>query len=391
MIPPQNYQTKKCKKMRHFKILLAVIRLLVLRPVKNFSQSTFPYVDKLCYTESFVEKIKVSTQINTSTLTLQDKLRFTEKTFVKEHHEYLKPGNIPVHDIKYKQWTKIFPKWYKVADIIRIDETGTRSYFISDNQYLPGGWSGHTYTTTQHGFYGNGERQGEERFYHQDHTAQSLDAYNLHKRSIEIFGYLSKFVYFYPSAQILDMFTQQGFSVIQNTNFVQVSNSEVRVTWLPAEKTMIREDLENSTVVKTIITKYKYFETVGQDLKFKETEITPDVLENGDCIEVVAETTFDKYDTNCTNATTLRSSKKETQIQELKVVPNPVTDLMLILIPEEDLESTISIISTTGQLMFRGKSLGSTSQIDVSGYPVGLYLVNVIQGTKSYTTKFIKQ
>lgn len=377
--------------MRHLKILLAVIGLLALSPFKNFSQSTFPYADNLCYTESYVEKIKVSTQINTSTLTLQDKLRFTEKTFVKDHHEYIKTGTNPVHDIKYRNWSKIFPKWYKVADLIRIDENGTRSFFITNNQFLPGGWSGNTYTTTQHGYYGTGERQGEERFYHQDHTTQSMTAYNLQKQSIEIFGYISKFRYFYPSTQILTKFSQQGFTVIQNANLIQVNNSEVRITWRLTEKTIIREHLVNSTVVKTIITKYKYFETVGQDLKYKETEITPDVLENGDCIEIVAETTFDDYNTYCANGVAFRSSEKSVKMDEVRVIPNPASDIISLIIPEVDGVSKVSIISTTGQLMYSGVSIDSPSQIDLSLFPAGLYLVYVIQGIKSYTSKFVKQ
>jgi len=376
--------------MRHFEILFAIMGLIVLSPFKNLGQSTFPYVDNLCYIESFVEKIKVSTQINTSTLTLQDKLRFTEKTFVKEHHEYIKIGNYSVHDIKYLHWTKIFPKWYKVPDIIRIDESGTRSYFLTNNQYLPGGWSGHTYTTTQHGYYGTGERQGEERFYHQDHTTQSLTAYNLHKQSIEIFGYISKFRYFYPTAQILTKFTQQGFTVIQNTNIIQVSNSEVRITWRLSEKTIIRENLINSTVVKTIITKYKYFESVGQDLKYKETEIIPDILENGDCIEIVSETTFDGYNTNCTNEVAFRTSDNTVKNDDLRVIPNPASDIINIVVPKANDVSKISIISVSGQLMYSG-NIDSSNQIDVSIYPAGLYVINVIQGANSYTSKFVKQ
>src|SRR5690606_12669216 len=128
--------------MTKSKIILLIFGLFVLSPFSIFGQGAFTYVDNLCYTESFIEKIKVSTQINISSLTLQDKLRFTEKTFVKDHHEYVKTGNYPVHDIKYLHWSKIFPQWYSIADLIRIDESGTRSFFVSDNQYLPGGWSG---------------------------------------------------------------------------------------------------------------------------------------------------------------------------------------------------------------------------------------------------------
>jgi hypothetical protein len=154
---------------------------------------------------------------------------------------------------------------------------------------------------------------------------------------------------------------------------------------------MTREHLVNSTVVKTIITKYKYFETVGQDLKYKETEITPDILENGDCIEIVAETTFDDYNTNCTNEVAFRSSEKSVKMDEVRVIPNPASDIISLIIPTVDGVSKVSIISTTGQLMYSGVSIDNSSQIDVSLYPAGLYLVNVIQGTKSYTSKFVKQ
>lgn len=377
--------------MKHFKILFQVAGILLFNHLVIIGQNTFPFFDNLCYSESYVEKIKISTQINTTTLTLQDKLRFTEKTFVKDHHEYIKTGSYPVHDIKYRNWTKIFPKWYKVADLIRIDESGTRSYFITNNQYIPGGWSGHTYTTTQHGYYGTGERKGEERFYHQDHSDQSLTAYNLQRQSIEIFGYISKFRYFYPSAQILTKFTQQGFTVIQNTNLIRVSNSEVRITWRLSEKIIIREHFVNNTMVKTIITKYKYFESIGQDLKYKETEITPDVLENGDCIEIVAETTFDDYNTNCSNEFEISPREKNVNLSELKIVPNPAFDIISLNIPQVDGVSDISILSTTGQLMHSSVSQNSPSLIDISFYPTGMYLVNVIQGSKSYTSKFVKQ
>ncbi len=255
---------------------------------------------------------------------------------------------------------------------------------------MPGGWSGHTYTTTQHGYYGTGERQGEERFYHQDHTTQSLTAYNLHKQSIEIFGYISKFRYFYPTAQILTKFTQQGFTVIQNTNIIQVSNSEVRITWRLSEKTIIRENLINSTVVKTIITKYKYFESVGQDLKYKETEIIPDILENGDCIEIVAETTFDGYNTNCTNEVAFRTSDNTVKNDDLRVIPNPASDIINIVVPKANDVSKISIISVSGQLMYSG-NIDSPNQIDVSLYPSGLYIIHALQGTNNYISKFFKQ
>lgn len=125
--------------------------------------------------------------------------------------------------------------------------------------------------------------------------------------------------------------------------------------------------------------------------KYKETEITPDVLENGDCIEIVAETTFDDYNTYCANGVAFRSSEKSVKMDEVRVIPNPASDIISLIIPEVDGVSKVSIISTTGQLMYSGVSIDSPSQIDLSLFPAGLYLVYVIQGIKSYTSKFVKQ
>ncbi len=376
--------------MKHFKILVVVMGLLAVSPYENYGQNTFPYVDNLCYTESFVQKIKVSSQITISTLTLQDKLRFTEKSFVKEHHDYVNESNYPVHDITFKQWNKIFPKWYKVADLIRCDESGTRSYFSTNNVHLPGGWSGHTYSYQEHGYYGTGVRQGEERYYHQDHTTQSLAAYNQYKQSIDAFGYVSKFRYFYPTTQMLSAFTQQGFTVIQNANLIQVSNPEIRIKWRLSDKTIVKEFLVNNIAVKTITTKYKIFPLLGQDLKYEEIEITPDVLENGDCIETVMETTFAEYNTNCGNEAAFRSKAKTERNNIVVILPNPADDIITMMLPNAIEIAKISIISLSGQNMFSG-SMESTNQIDISQYPSGLYIVNVVQGGHSFTTKFVKQ
>lgn len=374
--------------MKLSKFIFTISCVLQIFANKNFAQNTFPFAENLCYTETFIEKIKVSTQINTTTLTIQDKLQFIEKSFVKEHHEYLTTDNTPVHDIRYKNWKNIFPKWYKTADLIRIDETGTRSFFFTDNQYLPGGWSGHTFSNRENGYYGTLREGQNERFYHQDHTELSRDAYMLHKHSIEMFGYLSKFRLFIPTHEMLGMFIQQGYQINQNTSFIQIWNSEIRITWYLTEKTIIREHFINNAIVKTIISKYKYFETVGQDLLHTETEITPDVLENGDCIELHAETTFDDYNTHCSNEAEIRMKEKLTPYGDIEVIPNPASDHIALRIPDSSGITNIIISNAEGKIMYNGIH---SDLIDISRFPTGVYIINVLQGQNNFTSKFVKQ
>ncbi len=358
--------------------------------VENFAQLPFPYVDNLCYTERYVENVRVSSQLNTSTLTLRDKLRFSEKSFEKKHHEYMKTGKYPVHDIVVRQWTKTYPKWYRVADQIRLDESGVRAYFHTSNAYLPGGWSGSTYSTTEHGFYGTGERAGEGRFYHQNHSEQSFFAYNQQRSSVALYGYLEKHRFFYPTTDMLTSLTKQGYHVLQNAGLIQISSAEVRITWRITEKTIFREYFTNGVLVKSILTKYKFHTSFGQDLKVSETETTPDVLENGDCIEIVTEASFIDYSTACIDEIDLRSMKEATDSDQVNILPNPASDQILLILPDADEGSEISISSTAGQPMFRQNVRSRSVQVDVSGFPEGLYIVTVLQGAISFTSKFIK-
>jgi hypothetical protein len=355
----------------------------------HFGQSTIPFVHQLCYTESYVEKIKVTTQLNTASLSLQDKLRFTEKTFLKDHTEYLKKGKYPVHEVKYRAWTKIFPKWYRVADIIRTDETGVRSYFTSDNQYLPGGWSGHTYSSTENGIYSTGDGPGEGRYYHENHTGLSATAYQLHKESVAVFGLLAKHRFFYPTPQMLTILSKQGFTVVSTKQLIQISSPEIRITWKLTEKCIVREYLRQQNVIKTIMTRYKFVESIGQELKWTETEISPDFLENGDCIEVIGETTFCNYSLDCAGQTDFRTNDNEGQYEQVKIFPNPARDLMTVILPENDEAWTISIRSSSGTLVYSGSAL-SMLQIDVSQFASGLYMIIATQGTQTFSSKFIK-
>lgn len=374
--------------MKNFYTIIQLV-LFSASTTTHFGQMTFPFADQLCYSESYVEKVKVTTHLNTSALTLQDKLRFTEKSWQREHVEYIKKGGYPVHEVKYRAWSKIFPKWYRVPDLIRTDETGVRSYFTSDNQYIPGGWSGHTYASTENGFYGTGDGPGGRRFYHENHTTLSAVTYQQNKESVEIFGLLERHRFFYPTKQMLDILTKQGFTILSDKRLIQISSPEIRISWRLDEKCIVREFFRDHNVVKTITTRYKFFASTGQELKYTETEIIPDFLENGDCIELIAETTFSNYSQDCSLQTDIRTDEHVMQDSQVKIFPNPASDVLTLLLPASEEDWIISICTSSGTPVYSA-SAHSIHQIDVSQFLSGVYIATVIQGTQTYTSKFIK-
>ena len=67
----------------------------------------------------------------------------------------------------------------------------------------------------------------------------------------------------------------------------------------------------------------------------------------------------------------------------LNIYPNPANDLLNI---NSDQDVQISIISITGQEIYKSSSINSHFRIDISSYPKGLYIINIISN-KNVTTK----
>ncbi|MBK9735920.1 MAG: hypothetical protein IPO92_13570 [Saprospiraceae bacterium] len=319
---------------------------------QGFSQSsinitTYPNVNNLCYKVSFKEVIKISNTVHIQTLTFSDKLKFTEKSYTQEHHQYLKDFFYPNHDIKYKNWNNIFPKWYTVADLIRTDETGVTSYYVTNSPYLPGGWVGHTAPNTKTGYYGIDTRLGTySRYYKEDHNDAKLLYYNGSLSTFQNFGFLSKFIFEVPTATLLAQMTQQGIYVEQTLSYIKISQPNIRITWKLNEKTIIKEFLKNSSVVNTIITKYTLDPYFQQYLKKSELGIQPLVFENGDCYDNLTEFLFSDYSDVCTTEAVLPQSEQRSNVSEIKVFPNPAQNEISITYPMDDLTGTIKIYST---------------------------------------------
>jgi len=76
----------------------------------------------------------------------------------------------------------------------------------------------------------------------------------------------------------------------------------------------------------------------------------------------------------------------------LKIYPNPATDLISIEIPESgsNMNGTLSIYGMSGQELIQQHVQGSMSEINVSSLPKGIYFVMLINNDKLEYGKFIK-
>ncbi|HMT53388.1 MAG TPA: T9SS type A sorting domain-containing protein [Saprospiraceae bacterium] len=363
---------------------------------QNFdSDQYYENVKNLCFDQTYKEVIKVNKHLNVNTLTTLDKLTFKEKTYSQRHHRFLSTSSYPVHEIKYRSWYNIFPKWYTVANVIKTDETGTRSYFMTKNKYLRNDWYLDLDPNTYHGYYGIDEISGSNYYYMMPHTQVSLTSYTQEKEIIEKVGYLTFYRYSYPTTAVLQEFVRQGFVVSQNTRYIIVTHQDIRITWDLEEKIITRELLVNNTVTKTTISTYKYFEKFGQYLLYIETDVTPEIFENGDCYDIVATTKFENYDDQCLEDKSFVDVRTKSEfVSTLEVMPNPAQDFINIKIPySENHTSSIEILDQMGRVI-TGTDIAqniSAIKMDINTLHPGIYFVKFKQGGHYYNSKFVKQ
>jgi hypothetical protein len=76
---------------------------------------------------------------------------------------------------------------------------------------------------------------------------------------------------------------------------------------------------------------------------------------------------------------------------KISVYPNPVENKFTITLQSKITEyTTAELYNTEGKLIEKQSLYNSTSTIDLSGFPAGMYLVKVDTGTEILTEKIIK-
>jgi hypothetical protein len=82
------------------------------------------------------------------------------------------------------------------------------------------------------------------------------------------------------------------------------------------------------------------------------------------------------------------SVKYSEQPVELKIYPNPATTVLNIEASSRD-EIVVRILALDGRLLYEQKNDPHT-QIDISGYPVGMYILEITQSDQLWRKKWMK-
>jgi hypothetical protein len=377
------------KKILIFSVLTLFSNLQIL-----FAQ--IPIVNNLCFDEEYTQNISVVSEIDLNTLTILDKLKFKNKSYLKKNHEYLNSSGNATHDAIFTSQENLFPQWYNYPTTIRSDESGLKSYFTTESEYLPDGWTGGLKSQTEHGEYIEDHQNGT-RYLFQEYSTKAEQVYETWNQSVFIEGFLPKYIFSYPSSLELQDLMYEGFEVKTSENIIQVSNPSIIVVWDIIKKIIVKQYIESNTIIKTTKTYYEYNDDFETYLIHKVIKTTPGEFENGDCFETISTTTFTNFSEECDDSN-IAFRKKETnktlyEKNLLEIYPNPAIDQLNVSIPDSEFTSTLQISKVSGDIIsLRKIEAGvNSSTINISSFSPGIYIIQCQQGNNKYYSKFVKQ
>lgn len=379
--------------------------LIVISPYYCKAQSAnndnIQFIDQLCYTESSINKIRVTGDVELTTLTTSDKIKFLTKEYVNNHVEYINLDGYAIHDIHSISHNNIYPEWYTKAYLIRKSNVGTFAFYTADNEYIPGGWVGATTTTTGNGTYSTDSRT-RENYYHQDYTQRALELYERYNQTVSTKGVLYRHRWYLPSTEMYQQFESEGYSVTFESNILTITNPNRVMIWDDVKKIYIIQIKENEVVKKTTTYKYEYVVEFDIFLLAQTTISIPQLFDNGDCytdVETISYTNYSSCNTNQLRTTgsndVLNNATKRKSFVEMgySISPNPVTDYLTIGFPIIDENYKIIVTDINGKILLQRKAKGDSNSFDIntSFFAKGMYVLKIQKGQDIYSTKFIKQ
>lgn len=79
----------------------------------------------------------------------------------------------------------------------------------------------------------------------------------------------------------------------------------------------------------------------------------------------------------------------QTDAQGLLIYPNPANDILVVEMPASN-GGDIEVLNALGQIEMHAFAAGNKAEINTSSLSEGVYMLNIRQGDKTYTRKFLK-
>jgi len=351
----------------------------------------FRNVTQLCYREHIIEQLRTEKNLQTLSLTLDEKLLFRNREQTLYHACLLDEEKLPVRTTYFENSKNVYPDWYQPPTYTIENVNGIRSWFTTDNSYLPGGWAGATFKDTEHGSYQSDGRIGGSRSFYMHHTSQSEQAYNKYAQYVASFGFLHDFVFTVPDRHILNILASQGYEVFVSDELITIRNDIINVYWKISEKSTLQKVRNENNETFITLTTYKFNESIGEYLKEKEIITEPIFFESGACAEKITEVSFSDYNIKCSPEPGFRIKNPESAVSAVNLHPNPAGDFLTVTVPGFKGHAQIRVYSNQGLIVRHiTEDINEQLTLDTSLIPPGNYTIAVFAGNLNWQSTFIK-
>lgn len=342
---------------RHLLPVACDVALLLLLPGSLFAQ-TFKYFGS--YDEASETHFVLNEQTNTSTWTALDWL-FVKPYSIQMHMEKMVDLNDDfsssityVNDSRRQDW---MTQPYQAI----VDKDGVRMY---DSE-------GHLLSDQPH------SAKGQE---HYDAISSVI--------SNEISGFLPGFQSI--SAEMEQSLVTAGWTVQTFPDGKKILSREgLTVSYDPAHLVVETLFFENNELRFTLRQKFKT-EVRGATRLEQKTETEHVVLPNGICAEQVTTTTYSNYTFTDNSAGARNSQKNQFSDTASEILPNPVTDVLTIALPDSNGDFNLLIVNIMGETVMQTKG-GEQNNLNVSNFPAGIYFLTVAGRDHRETLRFVKK
>lgn len=373
--------------MKHRKSIYGLLSILIVFSTTLSAQDR--HTKGISYLEEKTERIKVHKGLEVNTLTMSEKLKFKVKKYSNVKHKYFDNENDVVTEIHFVSQENKFPRWYNHPEIIRMDNTGTKSFFLSDNPHLPNGWAGGSTLLEHKGLLKKDPDTGE-RYLHLPLEGLALEMYRANNALVKENGFVSNISYSHPTADDIKLMQENGFEIYNYGTKITATNSYTLIEWNSEDKTISKREYESSGLENTVVINFEFVPEFEAYLISSSIEFTPQEFENGGCYELVQTTTYSNYQTGYGDGKTLLSNNS---IETLEVYPIPTSEMLNIFIPGNSEKAILQISTINGEILVE-RHLSNQSgdmKINISSFPTGIYVIKLNEGSKQYINKIVKQ
>jgi len=194
----------------------------------------------ISYTKSVRNKIRITEDIDLSTLSIVDKLMFQESSYTQKHFEYMSTTSFATHDILPEDEENYFPEYYVEPGLIRVNETGVISYITKPDPNLNNGWVGdYMSNSIFDGVFEENNTTGQKTHYIPYTNSKSEEYYQTYNEMAKSQGFAYQYSFVLPTQSVLQEFSNLGFDVSSSNGIISVDFGELKIVWDNPKKTIV--------------------------------------------------------------------------------------------------------------------------------------------------------